>query len=100
MSRPEENIHLWKMVAEENACFDRPYAFANDHARFLFYRGELSSLHYTPHEDYRCTATLMSGLPGSGKDTWLAQQRPDLPVVSLDDLRADLDAVRQAIRGK
>ena len=39
MSRPEENLHLWKMVAEENGCFDQPYAFANDHARFLFYRG-------------------------------------------------------------
>ena len=38
MTRPEENIHLWKMAAEENGCFDRPYAFANDHARFLFYR--------------------------------------------------------------
>jgi predicted kinase len=91
MSRPEENIHLWKMAAEENLCFDKPYAFANDHARFLFYRDALSSLHYTPREEYRCTVTLMSGLPGSGKDTWLSRHRPKLPVVSLDDLRADLD---------
>jgi putative nucleotidyltransferase with HDIG domain len=37
MSRPEENLHLWKLVAEERGCFDRPYAFANEHARFLFY---------------------------------------------------------------
>jgi predicted kinase len=91
MSRPEENIHLWRMVAEENGCVDRPYAFANDHARLLFYRKSLSSLHYTPREEHRCTVTLMSGLPGSGKDTWLARHRPGLPVVSLDDLRADLD---------
>jgi len=65
MSRPEEDLHLWKMLAEEHGCFDRPYAFANDHARFLFYRDELSSLHYVPHENHRCTVTLMSGLPGS-----------------------------------
>lgn len=90
-SRPEETIILWKETAEEHACFDRPYEFANARARFLFYRGALSSLHYTPREDYRCTVTLMSGLPGSGKDTWLASHRPDLPVVSLDDLRAELD---------
>jgi putative nucleotidyltransferase with HDIG domain len=91
MSRPEENVHLWRMVAEENGCFDQPYAFANDHARFLFYREALSSLHFAPREEYRCTVTLMSGLPGSGKDTWLAQHRPNLPVVSLDELRANLD---------
>ena len=76
MSRPEENLHLWKMVAEENGCFDRPYPFANDHARFLFFRQERPNLHYVPHEDYRCTVTMMSGLPGSGKDTWLAAHRP------------------------
>ena len=91
MSRPEENIQLWRMVAEENECFDKPFVFANDHARFLFYRNALSSLHYTPREDYRCTVTLMSGLPGSGKDTWLGGASPNLPVVSLDKLRAELE---------
>ena len=29
---------------------------------------------------------MMSGLPGSGKDAWLAAHHPDLPVVSLDDV--------------
>ncbi len=91
MTRPEENLHLWKLVAEERGCFAGPYPFVNDHARFLFYRDQLSSLHYTPHEDYRCTVTLMSGLPGAGKDTWLAQHRPGLPVVSLDAVRVGLD---------
>jgi predicted kinase len=91
MNRPEENLHLWKLVAEERNCFHAPYAFANDQARFLFYRHQLSGLHYTPHEDYRCTVTLMSGLPGSGKDTWLARHRPGLPVVALDAIRTDLD---------
>jgi putative nucleotidyltransferase with HDIG domain len=73
MTRPEETIHDWKLVADENGCFDKPYPFPNDHARFLFYRGALSSLHYVPHEDYSCKVTLMSGLPGSGKDTWLTR---------------------------
>jgi predicted kinase len=90
-SRSEENIHLWKLIADENGCFDQPYRFANDRARFLFYRDALSSLHYEPHEEFSCTVTLMSGLPGSGKDTWLSRHRPNLPVVSLDDLRSELD---------
>ena len=92
MTRPEDNLHLWKMVAEENGCFEQPYAFANDHARGFLSSIEMPSpvCNYAPHEEYRCTVTLMSGLPGSGKDMWLARQRPELPVVSLDDLRADL----------
>ncbi len=100
MSRPEESIHLWKVAAEEHGCFDRPYSFANDHARFLFFRDALSSLHYTPREEYRCTVTLMSGLPGSGKDTWLTRHRPNLPVVSLDDLRVDLDVAASGNQGE
>lgn len=91
MTRPEENLHLWRLVAEENGCLDQPYPFANDQARFLFYGGKLSSLHYVPHEDYRCTVTLLSGLPGAGKDTWLAQNRLGLPVVSLDSIRNELE---------
>lgn len=91
MARPEENLDLWKLVAEERGCFDRPYPFVNNHARFLFYRDQLSSLHYMPHEDYRCMVTLMSGLPGAGKDTWLARHRPGVPVVSLDAIRSELD---------
>ena len=90
-ARPEENLELWRLVAEENGCFDQPYAFANDQARFMFYAGKLSSLHYTPHEDYCCTVTIMSGLPASGKDTWLATYRPELSVVSLDELREEAE---------
>ncbi|MCC6821593.1 MAG: AAA family ATPase [Verrucomicrobia subdivision 3 bacterium] len=91
MTRPEENLHLWKLAAEERNCFLTPYAFANDQARFLFYRDQLSSLHYTPHVEYRCTVTLLSGLPGAGKDTWLAKHRPAIPVVALDAIREALD---------
>ena len=91
MSHPEENLHLWKLVAEERGCFGVPFVFTNNQARFLFYRGQLSSLHYIPHEDYRCTVTLMSGLPGAGKDTWLARQRPGMPTVALDAIRETLE---------
>ncbi len=90
MARPEEVLGLWKCVAEENDCFTRPFAFANDQARFHFHRGTLSDLNSAPREDFRGTVTLMSGLPGSGKDTWLAAHRPGLPVVALDGVRAAL----------
>jgi len=91
MTRPEENLHFWKLMAEESGCFDKPYPFANDHARFQFYRQPEPNLHYVPHEEFACTVTMLSGLPGSGKNTWLSRHRADLPVVSLDDIRGELD---------
>jgi len=100
MTRPEEQVHLWKSLAEEQGCFHEPYAFANDQARFLFYRDKLTSLQYRPYENYSCTVTLMSGLPGAGKDTWLARHHPQLPVVSLDAVREDLDTEPTDNQGK
>lgn len=90
MTRPEENLHFWKLMAEESGCYDQPYPFATDHARFTFFRQREPNLHYVPHEDFSCTVTLMAGLPGSGKDTWLSINRSDLPIVSLDNIRGEL----------
>ncbi len=91
MTRPEENLHFWKVASEEADCLDRPYAFISNHARFTFFHASQPNLHYQPHEDFSCQATLICGLPGAGKDTWLAQHRSDLPVVSLDDLREEIN---------
>lgn len=91
MTRPEENLHYWKLVAEEAGCYDKPYPFATDHARFVFFRHSEPNLHYVPHAGFSCSVTVMSGLPGSGKDTWLRRNRGELPVVSLDEIRGELD---------
>jgi predicted kinase len=91
MSRPEEHLGYWKLLSEELNCYDKRYSFHSDHARFLFFRHDEPSLHYVPHEKYSCRVTLMSGLPGSGKNTWLSRNRDDLPVVALDDIRDELD---------
>lgn len=100
MGRPEENLHLWKLVAEEHGCFDHPYPFANDQARFLFFRQRDPDLYYVPHEDYHGTVTMLSGLPGSGKDTWLAAALPDIPVIALDAVRDELDVATTDNQGQ
>jgi len=90
MSRPEDNLHCFKILAEENDCLDARYPFATDHARLEYFRQAEPNLHYVPHEDFSCKVTMMCGIPGSGKDTWLATHRPDLPVVSLDEIRTEM----------
>ncbi len=88
-SRPEENLHYWREQAEELKCFDRPFAFATEHARFSYFRQQQPNLHYVPHEDFSCKVTVVCGLPGSGKDTWLNRYRSELPVVALDEIRKE-----------
>lgn len=91
LDRPEENLHYWKEVSEEQGCYEVRYPFATDHARFTFFRQANPNLHYVPHEDFACTVTVMSGLPGSGKDRWIHTHGGSKPVVALDSIREEID---------
>lgn len=100
-----DNIDLFTEFCAEQGCLERPFAFPSDHSRFTYFRTPGRDPRYLAHDDTRCEVVLMSGLPGSGKDTWIARNL-DLPVVSLDAIREahDLDptgpqhAVVQAAR--
>lgn len=83
-------IELSKSIFEEMEVLDQPFAFANDESRYAYFEKDDRNPHYVAHEDYRCEATLVCGLPGTGKDTWIGKNLSDLPVVSLDQLREKL----------
>lgn len=85
-----ENVGLAAMTFEEVECFNGPFAFANDESRVAFFDLSDRDAHYAAHEDFKCTVTVMSGLPGAGKDTWIARHRTHHPVVSLDVLRDEM----------
>ncbi|GAA4911830.1 putative kinase [Stackebrandtia albiflava] len=85
-----ENIALFEEYCDDRGCLDTPRDFPSDHARFQYFRTPGRDPGHDAYDDTVCTVTVMSGLPGSGKDTWVAHHRPDLPVVALDDIRAEL----------
>jgi predicted kinase len=94
-----DHIGLFREYCAELKVADRPWPFASDHARFAYFRRSRSTEHfrtprrdpaYAAYDDTTCTVTVLSGLPGVGKDTWIANHRPELPVVSLDALRHEL----------
>jgi predicted kinase len=65
-----------------------PWPFESPQARLRFMRGDVNTYPwFTPPDPTGSRVTIMSGLPGSGKDSWLRMNRPDLPVVSLDHIR-------------
>lgn len=90
--RPEDNLTYFKLLAEEYECYGLSYPFKSHHARFTFFNRGNPDLNYVPHEKFRCMVTMLAGLPGSGKDTWIADNcRFTNGVVSLDDIRDELD---------
>jgi predicted kinase len=85
-----ERVAFFRAYCEEQACLTQPYTFASDHSRFMYFRDPTKAPTYAAYDDTVCDVTLMSGLPGAGKDTWIARHAPDLPVISLDAIRRDL----------
>jgi len=69
-----------------------PWPFETDEARMRYLRGGAdASPFFMPEAPGRGRLVLMSGLPGSGKDSFIDSALPDLPVVSLDDIRDQMD---------
>lgn len=93
------NSDLAREAFLEQDCLTTPFAFANDESRVAFFEREDRDPHFAAFEDPKCTVTLMSGLPGSGKDTWIAANMGDLPVISLDALRDEMRVSPTANQG-
>jgi len=85
-----ENIALFQEYCTDLGVWQRPFPFASDHARVSYFRTPGRDPRYAAHDDTRATMTVLCGLPGVGKDTWIARNAAQLPVVSLDALRAEL----------
>jgi putative nucleotidyltransferase with HDIG domain len=80
-------IDLFGELCRERQCWRRPRAFPSDHSRVRYFRSQQRDPEYHAHDDTWGQVTLMSGMPGAGKDTWVAEHLPVLPVISLDAIR-------------
>lgn len=85
-----DRVSLSAAAFEELGILESPFPFANDESRFSFFERDDRNPWYAAHEDFRCEATLVCGLPGTGKDTWISANMPGVPTVSLDRVREDL----------
>jgi hypothetical protein len=79
-----ERLSYFKELCIENQCFTNEKIFLNEHSRFKFFQNQDE---FPQHifDDTKFKVILLSGIAGSGKDTYAAQL--DLPIVSLDDIR-------------
>jgi putative nucleotidyltransferase with HDIG domain len=85
-----DKIELFREFCQENNCLNFPRQFPSAHSRFLYFRKDSGNPDYEAFDDTRCEVILMSGLPGSGKDYWIKENLPHLPLISLDALRQEM----------
>ena len=82
-----ERVEYCAMLAEELTCWDGPYPFADPHSHRAYFRGQTDWPGQELFKDTWGEVILLSGLPGTGKDAWISANCPDLPMISLDDMR-------------
>jgi predicted kinase len=88
-----EHVALWSEHCRELGVLSSPFPFPSPHTRIAYLEGEAGarSPGIVAYDDTAAEVIVMAGLPASGKDTWLAGHRGEVPVVSLDAVRAELD---------
>lgn len=85
-----DNIALFCELARDDGCFEHPRAFADAHTAVSYFRGADVHPDYPLFQEPGSRVIVMSGLPASGKNTWVNAHHPDLPVISFDDAREEL----------
>lgn len=81
-------IAMFREYCGELGVLDTPWPFANDHARYGYFATPGRDPRWAAYDDTAFTVTVLSGLPGAGKDHWAGAC--GLPAVSLDALRLSM----------
>jgi putative nucleotidyltransferase with HDIG domain len=85
-----DRIQFFREFALENQCYSQPRVFASAHSRFVYFQKEDGNPDYAAYDNTRFEVVMMSGLPGSGKNTWIQENLPNWEVISLDLLRKEM----------
>lgn len=82
-----DKIVLCEELAKEEGCCEGCYPFTSAQTQRAFLAGRDVWKNQELYDECWGEVVLMSGLPGTGKDTWIKENVPDLPMISLDDIR-------------
>jgi predicted kinase len=87
-----EHCELWAEHCRELGVLECAFGFPTAHTARVWLESEPGARQpdVPAYDDTASEVVLMCGLPACGKDHWL-RSRPELPVISLDDLRSDLE---------
>ncbi|WP_337043638.1 AAA family ATPase [Emticicia sp. 17c] len=86
-------IELFEEFCRDKNCWGNIRTFPSDLAKFEYFMKEGRSLDYEPYlkETKAFEVILLSALPGTGKDTYIHRFLTDWPVISLDNIRRNMN---------
>ncbi|HPF86707.1 MAG TPA: AAA family ATPase [Candidatus Limiplasma sp.] len=82
-----ETLAFFTDAAAELYCLHQPPMFSSPYCRYAVLRGRSVQPEQALFDDTWGPVVMLSGLPGTGKDTYIREHLPDLPMVSLDTIR-------------
>ncbi|WP_374445159.1 AAA family ATPase [Providencia sp.] len=82
-------IELFELFCREQACWDKPKAFASLAGRFHYFHHQRGTPDYQPFEEEGSEVIMLCGLPGMGKDHFVKQFYPQTQMVCLDEIRRE-----------
>ena len=85
-----ENVRLCAALAQECGCYDGPYPFPTAHVQHAYLSGRRVLPDQPLYDDTWDRVIMVSALPGTGKDTWIARHCAGMPMLSLDELRRSM----------
>ena len=94
-----EHLYFFREISSEAGCLGKPFEFPSPFSRYAYLSGRNVVPGQRLYDDTWGTVVLLSGLPGTGKDTYIKRVYPDLPVVSLDSIRKETGTSPKAPQG-
>ena len=85
-----EKVAFCRMMSEELGCLDNPPKFKSDYTFRAYMKGIKVDKEQELFDDTWGEVIVMAGLPGTGKDTYIKKMFPNLPMISLDEIREEL----------
>ena len=94
-----EQVAMCEELAREEGCLDSCFTFPSCHTRRTFLSGHDVWKEQELYDDTWGEVIMLSGLPGTGKDTWVNRHLAGMPVVSLDAIRREMKITAKGEQG-
>ena len=84
----EKRLMEVKRAAEDMKCFHSEYVFDTNKQKLNFFYNQEEAVQIKNKSTL--TVYIMVGIAGAGKDTWIAKNKPELPVLCRDTIRTEI----------